>query len=37
MGGPIGGYVILRRNFFVERIIPSNVKRRKLGQDVMNA
>jgi haloalkane dehalogenase len=37
MGGPIGGYLILQRNFFVERIIPSNVKRRKLGQDVMDA
>src|SRR5438309_96729 len=37
LGGPIGGYLILRRNFFVEKIIPGNVKRRKLPQDVMNA
>jgi haloalkane dehalogenase len=37
LGGPIGGYLILQRNFFVEKIIPSNVKRRKLGQDVMDA
>jgi haloalkane dehalogenase len=37
LGGPIGGYLILQRNFFVERIIPGNVKRHKLGQDVMDA
>jgi haloalkane dehalogenase len=37
LGGPIGGYLILRRNFFVEKIIPGNVKRRKLPQDIMNA
>jgi haloalkane dehalogenase len=27
LGGPIGGYLIKRRNFFVERIIPSGTKR----------
>jgi haloalkane dehalogenase len=37
LGGPIGGYLILRRNAFVERIIPSNVKRRKLPAEVMDA
>jgi haloalkane dehalogenase len=37
LGGPIGSYLILRRNFFVEKIIPGNVKRRKLPQEVMNA
>ena len=37
LGGPIGRYLILRRNFFVEKIIPGNVKRHKLGQDVMDA
>ncbi len=37
LGGPIGGYLILRRNFFVERIIPSNVKRRELPGPVMEA
>ena len=37
MGGPIGGYLILRRNAFVERIIPSNVKRRELPAEVMEA
>ncbi len=37
LGGPIGGYLILRRNFFVEKIIPGNVKRRKLPQAVMDA
>jgi haloalkane dehalogenase len=37
MGGPLGGYLILRRNFFVERIIPNNVKRKKLTDVVMDA
>src|SRR5437763_15130471 len=37
LGGPIGGYLILRRNAFVEKIIPGNVKRRKLSQQVMDA
>jgi haloalkane dehalogenase len=37
LGGPIGGYLILRRNFFVERIIPGAVKRRKLAPEVMDA
>src|SRR5262249_34931367 len=27
LGGPIGGYLILKRNFFVERILPGNAKR----------
>ena len=36
-GGPIGGYLILRRNFFVEKILPGNVKRRKLSEAVMDA
>jgi haloalkane dehalogenase len=37
LGGPIGGYLILRRNFFVEKIVPGNVKRRKLAPEVMAA
>jgi haloalkane dehalogenase len=37
MGGPIGAYMILRRNVFVEQIIPRNVKRRKLSAAVMGA
>jgi haloalkane dehalogenase len=37
LGGPIGGYLILRRNFFVERIIPGGVRRRKLPEAVMAA
>jgi haloalkane dehalogenase len=37
MGGPIGGYLILRRNFFVEKIIPGGVKRRRLPDAVMDA
>jgi haloalkane dehalogenase len=37
LGGPIGGYLIMRRNFFVETIIPGNVKRRKLPAEVMDA
>jgi haloalkane dehalogenase len=36
-GGPIGGYLILRRNFFVEKILPGNVKRHKLSDPVMEA
>ena len=26
IGGPLGGYLILQRNFFVETILPGNVK-----------
>jgi haloalkane dehalogenase len=37
LGGPIGGYMILRRNFFVERIIPGGVKLTKLSDEVMDA
>ena len=37
MGGPIGGYLILRRNVFVDRIIPGNVKRKRLSAQVMDA
>jgi haloalkane dehalogenase len=37
LGGPIGSYLILRRNFFVEKIIPGNVKLRKLPAEVMEA
>jgi haloalkane dehalogenase len=37
LGGPIGGHLILRRNFFVERIIPGGVRRRKLPKEVMDA
>jgi len=37
LGGPIGGYLIQRRNVFVEKIIPANVKRHKLAPEVMNA
>jgi haloalkane dehalogenase len=37
MGGPIGGYLILRRNFFVEKFLPGNVKRKQLSEAVMDA
>jgi haloalkane dehalogenase len=37
LGGPIGGYLILQRNAFVEKILPANVKRRELPRDVMDA
>jgi haloalkane dehalogenase len=37
MGGPIGGYLILRRNVFVEQIIPRNVRRKQLTESVMSA
>src|SRR5215831_17227429 len=37
LGGPVGGYLILRRNVFIERIIPGGVKRRRLLPEVMGA
>jgi haloalkane dehalogenase len=37
LGGPIGGFLILRRNAFVEKILPGNVKRRTLSKRVMDA
>jgi haloalkane dehalogenase len=37
LGGPIGRYLILQRNFFVEKALPGSMKRRKLTQDVMDA
>jgi haloalkane dehalogenase len=37
LGGPIGRYLILQRNVFVEQIIPGGVKRRKLPEAVMDA
>jgi haloalkane dehalogenase len=37
LGGPVGGYLILKRNFFVEKILPGNVKRTKLSPEVMAA
>jgi haloalkane dehalogenase len=35
LGGPIGGYLIKRRNFFVEKIIPAGTKRVGPGERVM--
>src|SRR5690349_21253071 len=37
LGGPIGRHLILKRNFFVERIIPGGVRRKKLPREVMDA
>ena len=37
LGGPIGGYLILERNIFVERIIPSGTRLRKLAPTIMDA
>jgi haloalkane dehalogenase len=37
MGGPIGGHLIRRRNFFVERVLPGGVRRHKLPEEVMAA
>jgi haloalkane dehalogenase len=37
LGGPVGRYLILQRNVFVERILPGGVRRRKLPENVMNA
>jgi haloalkane dehalogenase len=36
-GGPIGGWLILKRNFFVETILPANVRAEKLTSAVMDA
>jgi haloalkane dehalogenase len=37
LGGRVGGFLILRRNFFVEKIIPGGVRRKKLPKPVMDA
>ncbi len=37
LGGPFGRYLILRRNVFVERILPGGVRRRKLSDGLMDA
>jgi haloalkane dehalogenase len=37
MGGRVGGLLILRRNAFVERIIPGGVRRTTLPEEVMDA
>jgi haloalkane dehalogenase len=37
LGGPLGAYLILRRNFFIENILANNVKLRKLSAPVMDA
>ena len=36
LGGPVGKWLILRRNVFVERILPGGVKRRSLSPEVMD-
>jgi haloalkane dehalogenase len=37
LGGPIGKRMIVGRNFFVEKIVPGGVRRKKLSDEVMNA
>ena len=37
LGGPVGGYLILRRNVFVEKLLPGGVRRKKLPDEVMQA
>jgi haloalkane dehalogenase len=37
LGGPVGGWLLLRRNAFVERIVPAGVRRRKLSRAEMDA
>ena len=37
LGGPLGSYLILHRNFFIENILANNVKLRKLPDVVMDA
>jgi haloalkane dehalogenase len=36
LGGPLGRYLILKRNFFVEKIVPGGIKRGKPSQQVMD-
>lgn len=37
LGSPVGRYLIERRNFFVERILPAGVRRTRLSDAVMDA
>jgi haloalkane dehalogenase len=37
LGGPLGAYLILRRNFFIENILANNVKLRRLSDAEMDA
>ena len=37
LGGPVGAFLIKRRNVFVERILPGGVRRLTLPEAVMNA
>jgi haloalkane dehalogenase len=37
LGSSFGGYLILKRNFFVEKAIPGSMRRKKLSEEVMNA
>jgi haloalkane dehalogenase len=37
LGGPVGRRLIVRRNLFVERLLPGGVRRRKLTDRVMDA
>jgi len=37
LGSAVGRYLIERRNFFVERILPAGIRRRRLSDDEMNA
>jgi haloalkane dehalogenase len=37
LGSPLGGYLIRRHNIFVEKILPTGVRRTRLSDQVMNA
>jgi haloalkane dehalogenase len=37
LGSSFGGYLILKRNFFVEKAMPGSMRRKKLSDEVMNA
>jgi haloalkane dehalogenase len=37
LGSPLGRYLIMRRNFFVEKILPGGVRLNRLSDDAMNA
>jgi haloalkane dehalogenase len=37
LGGPVGAYLILRRNFFIENLLANNVKLRRLSDAELDA
>ena len=37
LGGPVGGYLVRKRNVFVEKLLPNGVRRKELSEEVMDA